>query len=213
MKIMNVMSPVQKFLNQQYRCPTGPVGRFIGAQMVRQHEPEVQWTLSLLELTPTDQVLEIGCGAGRALELAVPRVSAGHVSGIDYSSTMIEVSRCRNAQAIAAGHLEVFQADVAHLPFMPSQFDTIWSIHTLYFWPDRTQALAELARVLKPGGLLVLTLSPGKVGDSKKSGVLAMVEEHVLPPLRQLGFTASVEQGPHSRQFQTTAIIGRKEGR
>lgn len=65
--MMNVIHPVQRFLDQQYRCPSGPVGRLIGAQMVRQHEPEVQWTLSLLALTPTDQVLEIGCGAGRAL--------------------------------------------------------------------------------------------------------------------------------------------------
>lgn len=209
--MIGVMRPVQRFLDQQYRCPTGPVGHLIGAQMVRQHEPEVQWTLSLLALTPTDQVLEIGCGAGRALELVVPRVSAGHVNGIDYSSTMIEVSRRRNAQAIAAGQLEVSLADVTHLPFAPSQFNTIWSIHTLYFWPDRMQALAELARVLKPGGLLVLTFSPGKVGVSEKSSMLTMVEEHILPPLQELGFTATLKQGPNSRQFQTIAIIGRKE--
>ena len=48
--MMNVMRPVQNLLDQQYRRPDGPLGYFIGSQMVRQHEPEVQWTLSLLAL-------------------------------------------------------------------------------------------------------------------------------------------------------------------
>lgn len=208
---MNVLRPVRQLINQQYRRPSGPVGRFIGATMVRQHEPEVQWTLSLLELAPTDQVLEAGCGAGRALELAVPHVPAGHVTGIDYSATMVKVSRRRNARAIAAGRLEVVQADLMHLPFAPSRFDTVWSIHTIYFWPDQTQVLTEFAHVLKPGGQLVLTFSPGKVGSSEAREVLAKIEEQDLPAMRQQGFSAELRQGPASRQFQTCAIVGRKE--
>ncbi len=206
------MPYLERLLEQQYRCPTGLVGRFVGEKMVRQHEPEVQWTISLLDLATTDQVLEIGCGAGRALELAASHVSAGQVFGIDYSATMAQLSQWRKVKANIGGQLQVIQADVTNLPFAAVQFDTIWSIHTLYFWPDQAQALAELARVLRPGGLLVLTISPGKVGDHEKSAILTMVEEQLLPTMQQFGFTTSLKHGPNSRQFRTMGILGQKEG-
>ncbi|HTK06393.1 MAG TPA: class I SAM-dependent methyltransferase [Ktedonobacteraceae bacterium] len=209
---MRMMRPVQALLDRQYRRPSGLLGYFVGAQMVRQHEPEMQWTLSLLSLKSTDHVLEIGCGAGRALEIVTAQVPAGHVSGIDYSPTMIEASRRRNSRAIAMGHLELFQADVMQLPFADASFDTIWSIHSIYFWPDRDRALAEIARVLKPGGLLVLTFSPGKTGTQAVNDILTMVEEQQIPTMRQLGFSnVSLQQGPASRQFRTSAVAGQKE--
>ena len=124
---------------------------------------------------------------------------------------MIKASRRRNARAIAAGKLEVVQADMTQLPFAPSQFDTIWSIHTVYFWADQTQVLTELARVLKAGGLLVLALSPGKVGASIAHDVQVKMEERVST-MQQLGFTTSQKQGPASRQFQTVGIIEQGKG-
>jgi hypothetical protein len=50
-------------IDGQYRRPTGLLERIIGAQMVRDHEPENLWTVKQLAAQPTDQIVEIGCGA------------------------------------------------------------------------------------------------------------------------------------------------------
>jgi hypothetical protein len=60
---------LQSSLDAHHVHPRGIVGRYVGARMARQHQLETDWTLSLLQLSPTDRVLEIGFGAGRLLGL------------------------------------------------------------------------------------------------------------------------------------------------
>ena len=202
---------VGAFVGRQQRRPTGLVGRVIGERMARQHAPETLWTIGLLDLAPADRVLEVGCGAGRAIDLIAARTPRGHVSGVDVSGAMVRASSRRNARAIEAGRVEVRHGDVAALPFADRSFDKVVSIHTLYFWTDLERAMAEIGRVLTPGGRLALTLSPGKVGAADDAACRAMVEERVLPCMRRDGFTtATVERGPNSRQYRTVAVVGVK---
>jgi SAM-dependent methyltransferase len=209
--MMNLQGCVGAFIGRQHRCPTGLVGLVIGERMARQHTPETLWTIALLDLEPTDRVLDIGCGAGRAIALIAARTLHGHVSGIDLSGAMVRSSSRRNAAIAAAGRVDVQQGDVAALPFADQSFDKVVSIHTLYFWADPVRAVAEIGRVLKPGGQLTLTLSPGKVGAADDAGYRAMVEGCLLPSMKREGFTtAAIERGPDSRQYRTIAVIGVK---
>jgi ubiquinone/menaquinone biosynthesis C-methylase UbiE len=206
-----VIQPLQTLLDKQYSCPNGLLGRYVGSLMARQHKPETAWTLAQLRLTPSDHVLEIGCGAGKALELAAQELATGHIVGIDTSSTMVEVSSRSNALMIKQGQTEILRADVTHLPFADKQFNKIWSIHTLYFWSDYMQAITEIERVLKPGGVAILTFSPGKVDATQKSDFQLQVENTIIPIMQQSGFTTvTLEQGPASREYQTLAIVGQK---
>ena len=210
----DIVTRFRRHIGRQYSHPTGVVGRVIGELMRHQHESEVQWTVSLLDVKLTDSILEIGFGAGRAIELLTTQARNGHISGIDLSRTMLNVASQRNAQAIQCGQVELRQGNVITLPFEDAQFDTIFSIHTLYFWPDYLRAIAEIIRVLKPNGLLILTFSPGKIaaGGSKEiSPFQKIIEEQVIPEMKQSGFSAAyLKYGPNSRQFLTAAIIGKK---
>ncbi len=211
---MNLMNRINDFLlTGQYSHPKGIVGRVLGEQMVRQHVPETAWTVSLLNIQPEDQILELGFGAGRAIELVAIQVPDGHVFGIDISQTMMHAARHRNARAIKSGRVTLRYGDLTTLPFADNQFDKVFSIQTLYFWPDPPHALAEIFRVLKPGGMLVVTLSTGTI-DSTETGLEPyqfLLEDQIVPTMKQFGFTlASIEQGPTSRQFKTTAVIGVK---
>ncbi len=201
-------------LDGQYARPTGIVGHVLGARMVRQHAPETAWTLALLDLQPDDKVLEVGSGAGRAIELAAVQLTRGHISGLDISPTMIQSASRRNAQAIRAGRVTLQQGDVMSLPFAENQFAKAFSIQTLYFWPDPLLALAEISRVLRPGATLVVTLSTGTLETSETTGLEyygQLLEERIIPGMKTSGFSrAWIEQGPPSRQFKTTAILGIK---
>ncbi|MDQ2830943.1 MAG: hypothetical protein M3Y74_18095 [Chloroflexota bacterium] len=63
--------------------------------------------------------------------------------------------------------------------------------------------------MLKPGGLLALTFSSGKVGAPEGAGVQAVVRDRVIPAMERSGFTTvRVERGPDSRRYKTLAVIG-----
>lgn len=212
---MNLLNRVRdSLLVGQHGHPTGLVGRLIGEQMVRQHVPDTTWTISLLDLKPENQVLELGFGAGKAIELVAAQATNGHVSGIDLSQEMVRAATRRNARAIKARQVTLCHGDLTTLPFADSQFDKVFSIQTLYFWPDPSRALSEIFRVLKPGGMLVVTLSTGTIDANEATGLeryQVILEEQIIPGMKQLGFTqADIKQGPLSRQFKTTAVIGVK---
>ena len=153
---------LEKFfdLDAQYRRPSGLVGRYIGRQMARDHRPENEWTVAQLDLQPADHVLELGCGPGVALASAVRLVPLGRVVGLDYSRAMIGAARQRNARAVRHGQVALYYGNVARLPFADESFDKAFSIHTIYFWPQPLAALREIRRVLKPSGMLALTILP-----------------------------------------------------
>jgi len=104
-------------LNKHYRCPKGIMGRIAGEVMVRQHRPETAWTLHLLDIQPTDTVLEVGFGAGQGIKLAAERVTSGRIRGIDLSEEMVRVATRRNASAIKAGRVALSQGSITALPF------------------------------------------------------------------------------------------------
>ncbi len=88
--------------------------------MARGNEYEAEWTVSQLDLQPTDRVLEIGFGAGVAIQLASQKVTNGQVIGIDLSDTMLQLARQRNALAIQAGRVQLDQGDGLNLPYAPT---------------------------------------------------------------------------------------------
>ncbi|HTO25149.1 MAG TPA: class I SAM-dependent methyltransferase [Gaiellaceae bacterium] len=99
---------------------------------------------AVIEATPA-RVLDVGCGTG---ELTERFVRAGsEVQAIDISPRMVELTRARGIDAQIA--------DVESLPFGDREFDCVFAGWVLYHAPALDQAIAECARVLRPGGRLV----------------------------------------------------------
>lgn len=95
-------------------------------------------------------ILDAGCGTGANLQMMQ---RYGHAIGIDLSAQAIEFCRARGIPNDRA-----FQASLTGLPFCANLFGLVVSFDVICNIPDDTQALSEIARVLKPGGRLITQL-------------------------------------------------------
>ncbi len=111
---------------------------------------------AMLDLFPAGsaaRLLDIGTGTGRLLELLAPRISAG--LGIDASRAMLALARAR-LSAPGLTHCAVRLADMYRLPLPDGGFDAVIMQMVLHYAEDTAAALTEAARVLRPGGRLVV---------------------------------------------------------
>jgi SAM-dependent methyltransferase len=173
----------------QGRHPRGAAGRVTG--WVFAHRPSNRrrngWAVSLLDVQPSDRVLEIGFGPGVAVSELV-RAGARHVYGIDHSAVMLRQASRRNAAAIRTGWVTLVNASVDQLPAaLDGRFDAILAVNSLGFWPSPTERLAELRRRLAPGGRIAIVSQPRCPGATAGTSRSAAVEVEDL--LRSSGFT------------------------
>jgi ubiquinone/menaquinone biosynthesis C-methylase UbiE len=116
-------------------------------------EPLARVLLRRAALRPGQRVLDVACGTGILTRLAAPILGdGGSIVGVDLSGEMLDVARARAPAADA--RIDWHQVDAASLPFPDAEFDVVLCQQGLQFMPDKPTALAEMYRVLKPGGLL-----------------------------------------------------------
>lgn len=113
-------------------------------------------TFALLDIQPGQRVLDVGCGLGQdVLDMARLVVPAGHATGVDFSQTMIAEAQQRSRETGLPVSFQ--QGDAQSLPFADNTFDRCRAERTFQHLPDPRRALAELVRVTKPGGRLLIT--------------------------------------------------------
>ena len=149
------MNLLGRLLSQSGK-PHGRFGRFLARVMNFGHSGLTRWGLTKVEIRDNATVLDIGCGGGRALERLASLASLGKVVGIDYSEDSVAVARKRNQRLIATGRVEVLHGSVSSMPFPDATFDCVSAVETFYFWPDIAADLAEVRRVMKPSGQMVI---------------------------------------------------------
>src|SRR5215471_12847440 len=172
----------------QAHHPRGAAGRVAAWEMA--HRPSNRqrsgWVVSLLDVRPADQVLEIGFGPGVAIA-ALARAGAGHVYGFDHSEVMVRQASRRNAAAIRADRVTLIRAEIDQIPpALDGPFDAILAINSLAFWPAPAQRLAELRRRLAPGGRIAIASQPrchGATADTSRGAA-----DEVESLLRSAGF-------------------------
>jgi len=93
--------------------------------------------------------VDVGCGNGAFTELVVQRCAPASVDGVDPSEGQLAFARTRPASRIA----KFAQGDAMALPYPDARFDIATMALVIFFVPDAAKGVAEMARVLRPGGL------------------------------------------------------------
>jgi SAM-dependent methyltransferase len=150
---------LSRLRSRQAGHPSGLLGRAIGRLMVKDTRRHNDRSLDLLALTEPMTVLEVGYGQGRTLARLL---GAGHrVLGVDVSETMRRQATARNRTACRDGRAALVTGDGRTVPFDTASADAALTTHTVYFMDDPATTIAEIARVLRPGGRLVVACHLG----------------------------------------------------
>ncbi|MEX5720008.1 class I SAM-dependent methyltransferase [Geodermatophilus maliterrae] len=116
----------------------------------------------LLDLRPGATVLDLGCGEGRHAFEAYRR--GARVVAVDWGAPEVETTKrwlgaiAEAGEAPAGAHYEVVRGDLLHLPVPDASVDRVIASEVLEHIPDDVRAMAEIARVLKPGGRVAVTV-------------------------------------------------------
>lgn len=167
------------------RARTEAAARYFGENAARWHEirslhvPEREVEEALFRLLPETGIhdlVDVGTGTGRMLEIFGPRVA--HAVGVDLSREMLAVARAKLEQA-GLSHCLVRQGDMYQLPLPSAAFDVAIVHQVLHYAENPAEVLAEAARLLRPGGrLLIIDFAPHTLES------LRLEHAH-----RRLGFT------------------------
>ena len=166
------------YVMRQVRKPGKFVGRPFLWAMNLSHSRLTDWGLRQVAIEKTFKVLDIGCGGGRTIQKLAGIATEGVVSGVDYASGSVAVSRSKNAELIRNGRVDIREGSVSHLPFPDNSFDLATAIETQYYWPDLVNDMKEIRGVLKPSGQLVIIAETYKGGrwDTLKGSVMKLLK-------------------------------------
>lgn len=180
------------FLARQGRRPDGLLGDLVGRIMARETSPENDVALDLLDLGPAERLVEIGCGHGHTLAKAAGCAPAATHSGLDFSWRMHLYALRRHRRLVDAGRIEFRFSGSDRTPYPDRAFDAALSMHTVYFWSAPQTHLAEIRRVLRPAGRLVLGFRPAEdpaFASAVPPEIYAIrPEAEVVEAVRQAGF-------------------------
>ncbi|WP_218956395.1 class I SAM-dependent methyltransferase [Halopolyspora algeriensis] len=148
-----------KVLDAAFGHPRGLSGRVGGIIMARGNAEQERWAVRQAGLRPDARVLVVGHGPGIgvAMAAAAVRPPSGHVVGVDPSSTMRAMAAERCSSRGVTGHVELREGRAERTHCCDTSMDVAISVNNIMLW-DRAAGFAELHRVLKPGGRLVVTV-------------------------------------------------------
>ena len=137
-----------------------------------------------MNIQPGERVLEVGVGTGINLSLYPKQAT---VTGIDFSSSMLEKARERAARKGLRG-MRLLQMDAADLKFADDSFDIVYAPYLISVVPDPVKVATEMRRVCRPGGRIIFLnhfLSPNPI--------LSRIERTISPFTIHIGFKADLD--------------------
>ncbi|MEO1083006.1 MAG: CocE/NonD family hydrolase, partial [Acidobacteriota bacterium] len=197
------------YLSEQFGQPKGLFGRAVGLVLLNMNREINRWTVDQIDVQPDDRTLEIGFGPGYALREVSQHIRGGLATGIDHSDLMYETANRRNAAAIREGRVKLIHSPFDDVDIEEGSIDKVYAVNSIQIWPKPVESMKKLRKVLKPGGLIALTLRPSWVRTEQQVRSLGLER---IRQLRAAGFTDArleIKQTPGVVTFCALATNGR----
>ena len=145
------MSKFTEYIGSQFGNPRGFIGKVCCVIMNVINKAMYKNAVSLIEISPDANLLDIGYGNGYLLNYVYKKTKA-NLYGIDISEDMKIQATRKNKPAQKDDKLFLDIGDCCDLKYEDDFFEAITSINTVYFWQDTVKGLSEIYRTLKPNG-------------------------------------------------------------
>ena len=167
MTIFETLTPAERA--RQLANPEGAVGLAVADWLNENNRQANEKSVTLLAVEAGHHVLEIGFGNGRTAPFVIGQAADVRYTGLDISPTMVTEASTFNAALVEAGKASFHLAFAHEMPFDGDSFDRVFSIGVIHFWAEAAASLAEVLRVLRPGGLMLMAcLAPREAPDFAK---------------------------------------------
>jgi len=162
----------------------------------------IRWAVELMDVQPTDHVLEIGCGPGAGAELICSRLESGKLFAIDRSESGVDRTKRRNAKYVEAGRLTVRQIDLATLRVPVKRLHKVFAFNVNLFWVrECADEVALLHERVLPGGAVFLFY------EANRAELVPTIVAKASAALSGGGFRVSVVE---QKAPAVVGIIGRR---
>lgn len=208
--------PSRSVLKAQFALPHGLGGRLAGWVLVKAGEYSGMnlTTLELLALGGDERVLEIGFGPGEAVHLLTERLAAGGVAGVDLSPVMLARARRRNRRPRGDVPVDLRLGSAEQLPWPDGSFDAVFAVNSAQLWAPLGSGIAEVRRVLAPGGRVVLALHQRCVTRAGESVCAVDLRPQLIDGLVAAGFADVSAESRAGRKGDTAIYVtGRSQSR
>jgi ubiquinone/menaquinone biosynthesis C-methylase UbiE len=148
-----IQSQADKNLQQEFN-QWAAAGR--GDEMESHHSDITEQTIAVMEIRPTDRILDLGCGTGWASRRLARIAISGAVTGIDVADEMLRRAE-QASQGIA--NVRYLWGSAENIPAADNSFDKVLSVESFSYYADQGRALDEVRRVMSPGGRLFILIN------------------------------------------------------